>query len=279
MDDRPFPPEEPKDRVPEAPAPRGPRATGTPGTGARQQYQDQGLRSSAPKGKGRGKGSKGSKAKQEASQNSRYQQDQEPSGTQEQSPMWDIQELVETNRKVTLRLCTQMRDIHRLTAYVLLIFPEAEDLRMHMDTSRQEYLAVAPKKGEGKGQHQDGKLPVYLFDCFKDWIEAKLCKIVEGHPTYQGKSAILSWLKGCFPDKSPSTIHSFGAIGNRGRVPTGVWVWGLTFDYLTPEGRKSHEILADLLGCGYLENNEFRIQRDNAPVDGMERALANMRIS
>jgi hypothetical protein len=192
--------------------------------------------------------------------------------------MWDLHDLVETNRKVTLRLCHQMRDIHRLTAYVLLIMPEAHELRTYLDNARTEYLAKAPRKGEGKGQHQDGKLPQYLFDCFKDWMEAKLVSIKEGHEFYIGKRAVVSWLAGCFPDKSKCTIHSFGAKGNRGRIPTGVWVWGLTFDYLTPEGRKSHEDLATLLACGYLDNSDFRIQRDNAPVDGMERALSNMRL-
>ena len=157
--------------------------------------------------------------------------------------------------------------------------PEANDLRLHLVTSRQEYLEKAPKREEGRGQHQDGKLPVYLFDSFKDWIEAKLGRIKENHQAHVGKKAGPGSLDGCFPERSKSTIHTFGAKGNRGRIPAGVWVWGLTFDYLTPEGRKSHEDLAFILECGYLENTDFRIQRDNAPIDGMGRALSNLRLS
>ena len=258
----------------DAPSRGGTRVGGIPGTEAPQRKpRDTGLRNKGGKGKNKG----GTKQEQHGSSRGSQEYSQEPQVREE--PMYDLHDVVETNRKITLRLCSQMRDIHRLTAYVLLIAPEAQELRIHMDTSRQDYLAKAPGRGQGKGQHQDGKLPVYLFDCFKDWIEAKLTGVREGHQGYTGKLAVTRWLDSCFPDKSRSTIHSFGAKGNRGRIPTGVWVWGLTFDYLTPEGRKSHEDLATILDCGYLENKDFRIQRDNAPTDGMERALSNMRLS
>jgi hypothetical protein len=231
----------------------------------------------------KGKGKKGGRTQMPSQKEDRPRQDSKGEHSSQNSTHqpFTIAEVVETNRRLTLRLCRQMREQVKQTQFVLIIKPDpsTEQLRNLLFTARKQYLEDAPRKGEGRGQHDSGPMPTYLFDTFATWFEQEL----ENAPTsaQQFKGAILAWLQKCFPyrgDRTRSAIFSFGAKGNRSRVPalTSAWPWGLAFNYLTKEGLEAHQALLEILECSYGETPLFRISQDSSPPDQLEREMAEM---
>jgi hypothetical protein len=201
-----------------------------------------------------------------------------PTGSEAASSAFTLEELVETNRRITLRLCKQVREQRQQTSWVVLISndPEAASLRTALTSARKSYLDSAPKRGEGKGQHEDGPLPCYLLSTLVEWIREQCAHAGSQHQA--AVDALDTWCEACFPfgNNHRSCAHAFGAKGNRSKVPQGIWVWALSFDYLSEEGLAAHRATARLIERGYASHPAFRIARDNSPTDVLERNMQSM---
>ena len=67
-------------------------------------------------------------------------------------------------------------------------------------------------------------------------------------------------------------LRYFHPLGKRTKVPTGTWLWILVLDNTVSQGRDTHEWVLEHLGA--LRQVGIKIREDRAPLDNLERMLA-----
>ena len=223
-------------------------------------------------------GSKGSKYKGSSKGNSSYAPPDRSSQERkrdESEREYDTEDVVESLRRLTLRLSSQVRAHTKLTHFVLLIQPQADTLRSSLFAARKQWLDEMPERGKS---HDMGSMPSYLFATFKSYIERDLEPSKLKQHQLADARMVSDFLSSCFPfgNETDSTVYTFGAKGQRSRIPTGVWVWQLAFDYTSEAGLQSHQRLLRIVDLALLESDYFQIKRDSAPPDENERRLQKM---
>jgi hypothetical protein len=195
-------------------------------------------------------------------------------GADTEARPYDIYDVVEANRRVTLRLCEDIRAIKRLTCFVVLIQPTAQELRALLLRARQEWQDRRP----ANGPHPDGAQPAALWAAFSSYFEG----LVQQDAKWPRAKDTVQWLRATFPyaDRpTDTTVYSFAPKQKvRSRAPDGIWVWHLSFNYIGGHGNASHQGLVELMRTRSTECDEFRIQQDIVPQDKLVKDLQSMRI-
>lgn len=225
-------------------------------------------------GKGRGKGSSGSKGPE--SNGAPWNQGNRTPDNRNGDRPGTLEGQVELHRKMLVRLAAAKREDDKYKQFIVEVpdshsWPELRNILARAPTFWREQKPLT-------GAHPCGAMHEFLFRQFTNWIIKDITANAETATAEQRdelKDAIYPWT--FFDRKRPANgtgattiVTKFVPLGRRDQVPeTGVWRWILALDLQTTHGRDLHEQLKE----DPLSYNGLYIRPDRAPIDGLEKAL------